>query len=127
MSEVYPDEITFDLPVIPEDGQDPDELPCYRQFDPTDREFWCAYDHTGCLYNDGHNTCSHEGSSSYPLYNPQECWRLLGDTPINDNEEIEEVFLHFEVGTHREIIWHWFESAFGVTVATQLMYPKGDK
>ena len=36
-------------------------------------------------------------------------WDKLGDIPINDDEEIEEDFLHFEKGTDRYTIWHWFE------------------
>ena len=46
-------------------------------------------------------------------------WKLLGDIPtFNDESEdigeyeedtIEEPFLHFPIGTHREDIWHWFE------------------
>lgn len=36
-------------------------------------------------------------------------WLELGDIPVDDNDCIEEPFLHFEVGDHREEIWHWFE------------------
>lgn len=36
-------------------------------------------------------------------------WRALGDVPVNDDDEIETPFLDFEVGTHRESVWHWFE------------------
>ena len=36
-------------------------------------------------------------------------WNKLGDVPINEDEEIDEDFLHFKKGTHREDIWHWFE------------------
>lgn len=45
-------------------------------------------------------------------------WSLLGDIPtvgddtdnIDDVDCIEESFLHFPIGTHREEIWHWFEA-----------------
>jgi hypothetical protein len=37
-------------------------------------------------------------------------WGVLADIPTNDQEEIEVEFIHFEKGTHRENIWHWFES-----------------
>lgn len=37
-------------------------------------------------------------------------WDQLGDIPTNDADEIEEGFLHFDLGTHRESIWHWFEA-----------------
>lgn len=41
-------------------------------------------------------------------------WDRLGDVPTFPEGEqvdcIEEPFLHFPAGTHREDIWHWFES-----------------
>ena len=45
-----------------------------------------------------------------------ELWKVLGDIPINDEEEIEEDFLHFEAGTFREDIWHWFEETFDMSI-----------
>lgn len=36
-------------------------------------------------------------------------WETLGDIPINEHEEIELPFLHFEAGTPRDTIWDWFE------------------
>lgn len=52
-------------------------------------------------------------------------WAELGDIPINDNEEIEERFLHFDIGTPRFEIWHWFEDEFNLSVAEDLMNLKG--
>lgn len=43
-------------------------------------------------------------------------WVELGDLPINEAEEIELPFLHFEANTHRETIWHWFEERFNVYI-----------
>lgn len=42
---------------------------CYRVWDinPIDPGWICVNDNTGCLYNDGHNTCFHEGASLHPL------------------------------------------------------------
>lgn len=41
-------------------------------------------------------------------------WDDLGDIPTvyegEHADEIEENFLQFPIGTHREVIWHWFES-----------------
>lgn len=43
-------------------------------------------------------------------------WEQLRNIPVFDTdgegaeETIEEPFLHFPVGTHREEIWHWFEA-----------------
>lgn len=40
-------------------------------------------------------------------------WKKLGNVPTGNEgenvEQIEEDFLHFPIGTHREVIWHWFE------------------
>ena len=52
----------------------------------------------------------------------RELWNRLGDIPMNPETEcIEEEFMHFPVGTHREEIWVWFEETFNVSVA-DLMY-----
>lgn len=48
-------------------------------------------------------------------------WDALGDVPIGDDECIEEVFLDFEVGTHREEIWHWFERQHPLFVVGDVM------
>lgn len=49
----------------------PDEDPCFRTQDADpktgENEWWCVNDHTGCLWNDGNNTCTHEGLSHEPL------------------------------------------------------------
>ena len=49
--------------------ESPEELPCYRERDggAGDKSWGCINDHTGCLWNDGHNTCNHSGESSSPL------------------------------------------------------------
>ena len=44
---------------------EPIELPCQREWD-TDG-WWCINDHTGCLFNNGHNECCHGGNSLSPL------------------------------------------------------------
>lgn len=49
-------------------------------------------------------------------------WEQLGNIPINDNEEIIEPFLHFDIGTSRQNIWHWFEKTFDLNVAENLMF-----
>ena len=37
-------------------------------------------------------------------------WEEFGDVPMNPETEcIEEPFLDFPAGTHREEIWHWFD------------------
>jgi hypothetical protein len=37
-------------------------LPCLRE--PDDDGWQCVNDHTGCVYNDGHNTCVHAHPTS---------------------------------------------------------------
>ncbi len=36
----------------------------------------------------------------------EELWEMLGDIPTDDDEEIEEEYLHFPIGTYRYEIWH---------------------
>ncbi|KFE28965.1 hypothetical protein FXE84_01370 [Vibrio cholerae] len=44
-------------------------------------------------------------------------YELLSDVCINDEEEVDSDFLHFESGTPRVDIWHWLESEFDVSLA----------
>lgn len=37
-------------------------------------------------------------------------WKLLGDHAVNSKDKILNAFLHFPAGTHREVIWAWFET-----------------
>lgn len=50
--------------------------------------------------------------------NPDKYWAMLGDIPCDEeyNEYIEEKFLHFEVGTNKNDIWHWFEEYFDICI-----------
>ncbi|MEI8659419.1 hypothetical protein [Vibrio sp. Hal054] len=54
---------------------------------------------------------SQKGDCAKALYT------LLSDVPVNDNDELESDFLHFDKGTHRYDVWHWLEHEYGVTVA----------
>ena len=58
-----------------------------------------------------------------PEQNAKSLWKKLGDIPTDNGDCIELSFEHFPVGTHREDIWHWFESVFHVGV-TDLMREK---
>lgn len=49
-------------------------------------------------------------------------WEDLGQTPVNDDGQIEEIFGGFPAGTDREEIWHWIEATFDVSVH-ELMFP----
>ena len=39
--------------------------PCYREME--EGTWTCINDHTGCLWNNGHNECFHGGNSLTPL------------------------------------------------------------
>lgn len=40
----------------------------------------------------------------------KELWEQLEDIPMNPETEcIEEPYIGFNAGTHREEIWHWFD------------------
>lgn len=49
-------------------------------------------------------------------------WQKLGDTPVNDDGELDASFLQFDVGTPREDIWDWFETVFNLSVHDDLMF-----
>jgi hypothetical protein len=55
-------------------------------------------------------------------------WKQLGDVPTvfegEDVDTIEEVFLHFPIGTHREEIWHWFEQQNPEFIVGEIMCNK---
>jgi len=60
----------YGTPLDDEDDEDADDLPCEREACCVDKygALWtCLNDHTGCLYNDGQNGCTHEGDSPQPL------------------------------------------------------------
>jgi hypothetical protein len=43
----------------------------------------------------------------------EELWSIFGDIPMDpDTERIEEDFLVFPAGTHREEVWHWFDKRY---------------
>ena len=52
----------------------------------------------------------------------EDLWEQFGDIPMNPETEcIEEDFLGFPSGTHREMIWHWFDDRYSKGVH-HLMY-----
>jgi len=69
---------------------------------------------------------NHVSGKRWPIEGKMNCakclWKGLGCIPVDENDSTEEVFLHFEVGTSREEIWHWFEHEFDVSVAEDLMH-----
>lgn len=48
----------------------------------------------------------------------EEMWKAFGDIPMNpETEEMEEPFLIFPAGTHREEIWKWFDERYSKGIA----------
>ena len=52
----------------------------------------------------------------------EKLWEKFGAVPINPETECLEIpFLNWDAGTHREIIWHWFDRQHSRGVA-HLLY-----
>lgn len=63
-----------------------------------------------------------EAEEETTLTAARKLWSEFGNIPMNPETEcIKEHWLKFPAGTRREEIWHWFEEAFGVSVAKDLM------
>ncbi|MDG1751927.1 MAG: hypothetical protein P8I03_09745 [Thalassotalea sp.] len=67
---------------------------------------------------------NHVSGKQWAIDEPLKCakclWVHFGNTPINDNEELEDEFLHFEAGTDKFDVWHWFEEEFNLSIAKDL-------
>ena len=54
-------------------------------------------------------------------------WAQLGNIPVDEHENLDQEFAPtgfntgFEIGTHREDVWHWFEETFNLSVTEDLM------
>lgn len=53
-------------------------------------------------------------------------WEALGDVPIDENENIESVFLQFEIGTGKYDIWHWIEEKYNIILGN-IIYKKDNQ
>lgn len=60
----------------------------------------------------------HNLSEKYSLF--ASLWEELGNIPINEDEEIEQRFLIFPIGTCRMEIWHWFENTFDICLGAKI-------
>ena len=52
----------------------------------------------------------------------EELWQSLEDVPIDNNDKIQESWNQFPEDTSKYDIWSWFEEAFNVSVAIDLMH-----
>ena len=48
-------------------------------------------------------------------------WSQLSDVPCDDDDCIEQSFLHFEVGTNKFTICQWFEEEYNCSVVDHLI------
>lgn len=56
-----------------------------------------------------------------PVLNLVELWELFAETPVNENDELEESFMCFEAGTSKFDVWHWFDERCPNGLAVDLM------
>ena len=53
--------------------------------------------------------------------------KIIGDIPVNNNDEIEKDFLGFPAGTDKLEIWDWFDEQCPNGLVEDLMFKdKGD-
>lgn len=55
------------------------------------------------------------------LSNAKYLWEELSNVSVDQDNQIEKPFLHFEKGSDCFDIWLWFELKFGLSVANALM------
>lgn len=51
----------------------------------------------------------------------KELWKKFSDVPVNDKDEIEWDFLHFETGDSKFDVWNWFDERCPNGLAVDLM------
>ena len=69
--------------------------------------------------------CKKCGENTEPLTLP-ELWERFSEIPVNDDDEIEEDFLGFDVGTSKFDVWHWFDKCCPNNLHDDLMYPSSN-
>lgn len=50
----------------------------------------------------------------------EQAWSELGDIPVDEEDRIEEDFMHFPAGTDKLDIWHWFEETYNITLGNKM-------
>ena len=48
-------------------------------------------------------------------------WDKLGNIPVNEEDELEEAFEHFNLGAEKMEVWAWFEWFFNIKLG-ELFY-----
>jgi hypothetical protein len=48
-------------------------------------------------------------------------WERLENTLVNEYDEIEEDYLFFNIGDDTDMIWHWFEDFFDISIGKDIL------
>lgn len=56
----------------------------------------------------------------------EELWDKFSEVPVNNNDEIEEDFLSFPVGTSKLDVWHWFDERCPRNLHDDLLNPSNN-
>ena len=72
-------------------------------------------------------TCWCKNCKEYTyLLTLKELWNRFSDVPVNNNDEIEEDFLSFPVGTSKFDVWHWFDERCPHNLHDDLLNPSNN-
>lgn len=75
---------------------------------------------------DSENKCESMGALKCRDERLEHLWARFHDVPIDpDAERIDEPFLHWVPGVHREDIWAWFDQRYSKGIVG-LLYPGTD-
>lgn len=82
------------------------EFDCVVNDPPEEEDTWCVdcEDHTG-------------------VKTLKELWDDFSEIPVNNDDEIEEDFMHFEAGIPKLDVWHWFDERCPNNLHDDLMFP----
>lgn len=84
---------------------------CDRMF--TDGDLYIPYHCPHCQIDDScFEIVDSQDELRYTQENLRDLWIAFGDVPIDDNDQIEDSFLGWAVGTDRFSIWQWFDEAY---------------
>lgn len=64
--------------------------------------------------------------SNVRLLTLEELWDKFSEVPVNNNDEIEEGFLFFPVGTSKLDVWHWFNERCPHNLHDDLLNPSNN-
>ena len=62
-----------------------------------------------------------EGNKMKNLQEAKKLWDQLAYITVDANDEIEQKFMNFPIGTDIGDIWHYIENTYNVSIALDLM------